>query len=216
MFVGGNATGKTNIIKAIKLLFELLFHDDSEYTNYFNSCLFTDIKKYEMEYVFLISKCEIKYSFEIEILEGKEQISSEKLYINEKPYFIRIKNNVEYYETEEKKIMDATDEVLFLRELYFNTKFKNNKILKKWFEFLQQSVYVNCYEPNIIPNMKNLDLSRKKYLEKNGVFELNNIFNELNLEQKLLYIQLGKNSDESIPEKKFLLFLKKQEVCKCT
>ena len=72
-----------------------------------------------------------------------------------------------------------------LRTIYFNTKFIDYEILKKWFEFLSNSVYLDASLRRIASNDKKLNLD--KYLENNGTDEINNFFKEYEFNQKIEY-----------------------------
>ena len=181
IFVGGNATGKTNIITALRLLLEMLFSDqivDIES----NRCVFSNEYMIELGYDFYIENNYIKYDISYDV---KERILIEKLYLNDEIILDRIGRNAKSEITQTKVYTDLDNEILMLRTIYFNTKFIDYEILKKWFEFLSNSVYLDASLRRIASNDKKLNLD--KYLENNGTDEINNFFKEYEFNQKIEY-----------------------------
>ena len=181
IFVGGNATGKTNIITALRLLLEMLFSDqivDIES----NRCVFSNEYMIELGYDFYIENNYIKYDISYDV---KERILIEKLYLNDEIILDRIGSNAKSEITQTKVYTDLDNEILMLRTIYFNTKFIDYEILKKWFEFLSNSVYLDASLRRIASNDKKLNLD--KYLENNGTDEINNFFKEYKFNQKIEY-----------------------------
>lgn len=181
IFVGGNATGKTNIIIALRLLLEMLFSDqivDIES----NRCVFSNEYMIELGYDFYIENNYIKYDISYDV---KERILIEKLYLNDEIILDRIGSNAKSEITQTKVYTDLDNEILMLRTIYFNTKFNDYEILKKWFEFLSNSVYLDASLRRIASNDKKLNLD--KYLENNGTDEINNFFKEYEFNQKIEY-----------------------------
>ena len=70
--------------------------------------------------------------------------------------------------------------------MYFNTKFEDNEILKKWFAFLKQSVCINAYK-RTISSYNDESLTIRKYLEKYGVEEINSFFKNNNFKYSVEY-----------------------------
>lgn len=75
---------------------------------------------------------------------------------------------------------------LLLRSIYFNTKFMSNDILKKWFKYLLNSVYLDGFL-RIGVNPSNNSLGLKEYLENNGIEDINSFFREYNFNQVIEY-----------------------------
>ena len=79
IFVGGNATGKTNIILSLRVLLDMLFSD--KITNLGSyKCLFSQQVLVELGYEFNIESNIIKYDISYDV---KENILVEKLYLND-------------------------------------------------------------------------------------------------------------------------------------
>ena len=186
IFVGANASGKSTIILGIKLLLDFLFLERNMNSGIF-VCMFGDNPCYSLEYDFLIEKKNIHYSFEV---DTRKNMISEKLYLEDKlmmermglsaKSYIADKNGINYDET------DVGKDSLFLRTLYFNTKFASNPVLKSWMEYLKKSIYINMFERRIL-SYNNMEVSVTRYLDKGGCQSINKFFNEYNFEQNIEY-----------------------------
>ncbi|MCK8828000.1 ATP-binding protein [Natroniella acetigena] len=192
LFLGANASGKSNIILAMKLLLDLLFRERNINSGLFK-CLFSDNMTFSIDYYFLIADDEIKYSISYDV---SKNIFSEKLSINEKLTLDRMGLTAKSYINQTEGVVydenDIDRDTLFLRTLYFNTKFAGNDTLKSWFEFLQNSVYINSFDKKVISYGKN-DLNLLDYLERKGTDEINDFFLKRNFNQSINY----SNEDEN-------------------
>jgi len=182
MFVGANASGKSNVLRAIRLLLDLLFMEREINSGLF-VCLFSETPVFSLDYYFKIDEKEIRYFFEFDV---GETILSEKLYIDNKILLERMGTTAKSYITDKENYSDIDKETLFLRTIYFNTRFAGNDILRKWFDFLQSSVYFNAFERKIISYGKK-ELSLIKYIEKKGTMEINQFFEKLGFNQSIDY-----------------------------
>lgn len=182
IFVGANASGKTSVIKSINKLLRLLFAQEQGNFNE-DFCIFSDETNMILEYNFNISNANIEYYIEY---DRKSKILIEKLLLDKDILINRIGEKGESNITENKIFEDLDNESLLLREIYFNTKFRGYDILKEWFEFLLNSIYIDAYDQHIYsPSKKKLIL--KEYLEENGVEYINKFFQSLNFEQEIEY-----------------------------
>lgn len=186
IFVGANASGKSTIILGIKLLLDFLFSERNLNSGIF-ICMFGERPRYSLSYEFLIDKENIQYSFEV---DPRKSMISEKLYVGNKLMMERMGLSARSYIAEENGVSyDETDvgkDTLFLRTLYFNTKFASNPVLKNWMEYLKKSIYVNMFDKKIISYGK-AEVSVARYLDKSGCQSINNFFNEYNFEQNIEY-----------------------------
>lgn len=187
IFVGANASGKSNIILGIKLLLDLMFQEKNINSKMLR-CFLSKNKNYSIDYFFYINNSHIRYYLEENT--GKT-IITEKLYVDNQIMMERIgtsakayifdKNGIEYDEN------DVDRETLFLRTLFFNTKFAANNTLKLWMQYLINSVYANAFEKSIISYGKeSYDLV--SYLKQNGDCKINEFLNEYNFEQNIEYV----------------------------
>lgn len=186
IFVGANASGKSTIILAVKLLLDFLFSERNINSDIF-ICMFGERSDYSLKYEFLIDKKNINYTFDV---DTQKSMISEKLYVDDKlmlermglsaKSYIAKADGVSYDET------DVSKDTLFLRTLYFNTKFASNSVLKKWMDFLKKSIYINMFDKHIVSYGSN-EVSVANYLEKTGCKSINNFFDEYNFEQNIEY-----------------------------
>ena len=182
MFVGTNASGKSNSILAIRFLLDCLFgKNDFNIYSYF--CLFSKDPSMELSYVFDINGEIIEYRISFQKIN---RIIREYLYLNEKQVYFRDGKYAEVIISTLSRHEDVPNDTLFLRDVYFNTKFRGNDTLQQWFNFLSNSVYLDLYSKRII-SYKNEDLLIKSYLEKVGDSEINDFFNKYNFEQTIEY-----------------------------
>ncbi|QTL98951.1 AAA family ATPase [Iocasia frigidifontis] len=186
MFVGANASGKSNIIIAIKLLLDLLFREKDINSRIFK-CLFSDKEEFTLDYYFNINKKEIRY---LVINNPVKNVLSEKLYIDNNLLLDRMGLTARSSIIDQKENLydenDLDNETLFLRTLYFNTKFAGNETLKCWFEYLQNSIYINAFDRKVISYGKD-DLVLNDYLNTQGTDDINNFFNKHNFNQVIEY-----------------------------
>lgn len=182
VFIGGNATGKTNALLAIRKILELLFADqDIELES--DRCLFSSDKTMLLEYEFLIDGSVIEYIIEYDIYK---EVLIEKLYLDKKEIINRVGKSAEANITEKTTYDDIASTSLILREIYFNTKFRGNETLRMWFNYMLNSVYLNIHLNHMFnPSKKNLKL--REYLENNGTEIVNEFFMKRNFGQKIEY-----------------------------
>lgn len=182
MFVGSNASGKSNSILALKFLLDCLFgKNDLSIYSYF--CLFSKEPSMDLTYVFDINGQEISYSVSFQKINKSIR---EMLYLNGNKVYYRDGKYAEVNISSFSRHEDVPNDTLFLRDVYFNTKFRGNDVLQQWFNFLTNSIYLDLYSKRII-SYKNIDLTIKSYLENEGDKEINYFFNTYNFEQTIEY-----------------------------
>lgn len=197
VFVGANASGKSNLILAIRLLLDFLFKERSIDSGLFR-CLFGDRYSFSIEYSFFIEDCDVDYSFEI---DTKKKFISEKLFCNNKVMLERIGDSAKSYIADAKGIaydrQDVAEDALFLRTLYFNTKFSNNHVLSKWMEYLEKSAYINLFEHEIYSYGKE-KMGVSAYLNREGCDTINNFLKSFAFGQTIEYTHESKGSKYTI------------------
>jgi len=103
-------------------------------------------------------------------------------------------------------------ETLFLRTVYFNTRLARNEILRKWFEFLQCSIYLNAFDRTVLSYGKQ-DFRITKYIDEKGTEEINKFFHDYNFDQSIDYANEVKEEHAVIKylneEEKMLFFNRK-------
>lgn len=187
IFVGANASGKSTIILAVKLLLDLLFSERNINSGMF-LCMFGDSNKYSLSYEFLIESKIIRYSFEVDVTK---KMISESLYIDNELLLQRMGLSAKSYIADSNGVNydeeDVGKDSLFLRTLYFNTKFASNSTLGSWMDYLKKSFYVNMFKGEIVSYGKR-DMTIATYLDNGGCEVINNFFDEYNFEQKVEFV----------------------------
>ena len=182
MFVGANASGKSNGIIAIKFLLDcLLGKSDVNMDAYI--CIFSGNPVMDLKYDFEIDGTDIEYSISYQRID---KIISEELKVDGMSVFSRNGSVAKVSISAETSYTDVPRKTLFLRDVYFNTKFRGNAVLQKWFQFLENSVYIDLYEKTLT-QYKDIDLTLKSYIENEGTDEINRFFEEHNFEQSIEY-----------------------------
>lgn len=207
VFVGANASGKTNIIKGIKYLLQWLFGvSDSERMFSRALCLFGTSKKYKLEYTFEIQGNEIEYKIEINI---QSQEVYEELKINKDVYLRRDNNRaiINYGKDEKKEYnQDIPESGSFLRAVYFNTRFAGNPILSRWMDFLKSSVYCDMYINELL-SARRQEVELDEYLEDKGTNRINDFYKKYNFQQMVEYEEEAYGSHYKVKsEEKLILF----------
>ena len=192
LFVGDNASGKTTALQPIKLMLDLLFKDRDISLVMYN-CLFSTEKITSLQFEFDVDNHEIKYEFSFD----RNVFIEERLTVDDQIVIERVKKNVRLQLEEEKSFHEVDETLLFLKRVYFSTKFAGNKILIQWFDELKKSVYINAYSRRIV-SYNGKSLSVNKYLEENGTDHINKFFEDNNFQFAIQY--------EKVVEKEGLRF----------
>lgn len=183
MFVGGNASGKTNVIEGLYfLLFALFSKRDLNYDRFL--CLFSDSGMFENTYEFRIDGHQIRYQIRY---QKQDSLILEYLYVNQLLVMDRTGATARSKLTENEFFTDIPSDSLFLRDLWFNTKFRGHEVLQHWFGFLNHSMYVNPHHHLIITFKEGKELTIDQYVKKNGVDTLNSFFTECGMGFSLIY-----------------------------
>ena len=188
LFVGDNASGKTTAIQPIILLLQLLFKDvDAEL--YLYRCLFSNDDKTVLKYEFEIDGSDIEYKF----IFTSDEILEEVVRVDENVIIERVKDKVKFISEKQSVYMSVDSSILFLKKMYFSTKFEGNSILRKWFDFLKKSVWINAYTRSIVSfNGENLTFS--KYFDKNGTDEVNEFLKNNRFKYSIQYNYISNKS----------------------
>lgn len=144
IFVGANASGKSTIILGVKLLLDFLFSERNLNSGIF-LCMFGNGPCYSLSYEFLVEKKKINYFFEVDVVK---KIISEKLWIDDALMLERMGLSAKSYIAEPAGVnydeADVSKDTLFLRTLYFNTKFTSNPTLSAWMDYLKNLYISTC------------------------------------------------------------------------
>ena len=208
LFVGENASGKTQVLQAIVQLLDMLI-ENSEQNYLLKKSLYTKGAKYSLKYVFDILGNEIKYEVEFD----GYSIINEKLLLNNEVKIERINNSGNTYFGEKKTVNDINLNLSFIKNEYYNTRFNNNTILNEWFLYLKNSLYVNCLL-GTIKSYNPLKVSEqilKKYAEENNANKLNELLKNIGYNSEVIIDKKTSNEDKSVVFKseKEAVFMKK-------
>ena len=137
-FYGSNASGKTNALNAITILLDLLFKQYAISPDWFTR--FNKERKMSFEYSFKIDGHSLIYSFAFDRQKG---ITDEKLVQDNEVLLDRQIGSAKSFITENTDYDEVDRNTLFLRNIYFNTKFAGRPVLTKWFDYLKKSIFFN-------------------------------------------------------------------------
>lgn len=197
LFVGENASGKTQVLNSIVLLLDLLL-DNAEQNFIIRKSMYTKGTKFSLTYTFDISGNDIKYSVEFD----SNTINSEKLYVNNELKLERLQKSGKTYFQEEKDNTDINPGLSLLKLEYYNTRFNNDQVLNEWFDFLKNSIYLNCllggraiksYNPTKISEQ-----IIEKYAENNAASKLNQFIDKLGYNSEIVFNKQTFNTDKTI------------------
>lgn len=207
MFVGANASGKSNSILAIKFLLDcLLGKNEVAWDSYI--CMFSEDPEMYLKYTFDIEGAEIVYTIKYQRVDKK---INEDLYLDGETIFTRDGSVAKVKITETVNHTDVPKNTLFLRDIYFNTKFRGQEKLQKWFAFLSNSVYLDLYTKTLI-QYGNIDLSLKTYLDDKGANKINSFFEEYNFEQTIEYDKKSKGNIIAVEATEKMIFFKRKGI----
>lgn len=184
IFVGANGSGKSTIIRGIKLLLDLLFSEKIPDVGSF-LCVFGECRQYSVEYEFIIENEVIRYSFEV---DTEKELISEKLYLDDKMLLDRMGISAKSYIADPNGAdyrSEVSKDTLFLRTLYFNTKFASDSVLSAWIDFLKGSAYINMHERQIVHYGKT-DVSVARYFDNGFRETVNRFFDNHGFEQSIV------------------------------
>ena len=209
MFVGENASGKTQVLNAIAFLLNLLL-ENSELNFIEKKSLYTKGTKYTLKYSFDVQANEIEY----EITFESNQIKSEKLFVNKELKLNRLGNKGQTNFGIQKENDDINLNLSLLKLEYYNTKFNNDSILNQWFDFLKNSIYINCllgFVKSFNPLMSSEQLI-EKYAETKDAKKLNKLISNIGYNSEIVFNKKVTNQDNTImiSSEKEMISLKKK------
>ena len=207
MFVGANASGKSNSIIALKFLLDCLFgKNEINMDSYI--CLFSNDPTMTLKYTFEVEGTEVIYEIDYQSIDKK---INEDLWVENENVFSR-DGSVAHVSISETSIhTDVPKNTLFLRDIYFNTKFRGNEILQKWFKYLSNSVYLDLYSKSAI-QYRDVDLSLKSYIKEKGTDRINSFFEEYNFEQKIEYDKKATGNIITVETPEKMIFFKRKGI----
>lgn len=165
LFAGANAAGKSNALRGISFLINLINGEGARFNDY--RCIFTSNPIVTAEYEFRFNVKTLFYKIECNVKNGS---ISEEVLIDSISVLKRNGNVGELRIGESITIDDKLDaNTLFLRTASFNTgRFPQEPTLRALMEYLQNSYVIDGYHKNA-PFGDTIS----KYAEKNGVENIN-------------------------------------------
>lgn len=209
LFVGENASGKTQVLDSIVLLLNLLL-ENSEQNFIVKKSMYTKGTKFSLSYLFDVNGNEIKYNVTFE----SNSISLEKLFVNGEMKLDRLGNSGWTNFGEEKDNKDINPSLSLLKLEYYNTKFNNNSVLNEWFDFLKNSLYVNCLL-NVVKSYNPAKVSEQlitKYAETKDATKINDLISKIGYNCEVVFNKQTSNQDKTmvINSDKEMISLKKK------
>lgn len=198
LFVGDNASGKTTAILPVKLLLDLLFKNEEVYLSHYQ-CVFSEDPTTSLKFEFWIDEHTIIYQFSF----SGNSFLDEQLMVDGQLIIKRIKKDGKLILENETLLYDVDETLLFLRQVYFNTKFSGNKVLETWFDYLKKSIYINSYF-RTISTYDGENLLINKYIESHSLEKINQFFEYNHFDYRIQYTQV-------LEKKKIHFELEKEE-----
>lgn len=176
LIIGPNATGKSTLILAIKLLLDMLFRDNYQIT-FRDSCFFSNKENIHMEYWFKFNNAKIKYMFET---DRSGTIVLEQLNMNGSLYVDRHLRSGKIFIDGHFEDYDGkfTDKVLLLKKCYFSDVFAQDETIIEFMEYLRNSIYANAYDRTAESYNNITHLIHE--LDESSLHEVNNALKNIN------------------------------------
>lgn len=184
LFLGPNAAGKSNALKGISFIVEMIKGEGTEFQRY--RCFFADNPITTAEYEFAFDEKKVAYVIEYNIQTNS---ISENLKIDDITVLNRKGNIGELRIGQTVTIDERVDgETLFLRTASFNTgRFPQEPTLRKLMEFLQNSYIVDGYNRGALYGKSII-----RYAEEFGVEKINKYLEEFGYD---FVIEYGSESE---------------------
>ena len=179
LFIGPNASGKSNALKGIAFLINMIKGEGESFEQY--RCRFSKQPFTVLEYEFDFSGKKVVYKIECNV---RTKNISEELTIDDKLVLKRDGNKGELRINDSVSADDNLDsETLFLRTASFNTgRFPQEPVLRELMNYLQNSYYIDGYNRGA-----SWGRNITKYAEEHGVKKLNEYLQEFNYDFFLEY-----------------------------
>lgn len=204
LFVGPNASGKSNALKGIAFLINMIKGDGESFEQC--RCRFSKQPFVILEYEFIFSSKKVVYKIERNV---KTRNISEEITIDDILVLKRDGNKGELRIGDSLSTDDNLDnETLFLRTASFNTgRFPQEPILRELMNFLQNSYYIDGYNRGA-----SWGRSITKYAEEHGVKKINKYLQDFNYDFFLEYgsESTGEGATISVGSNEKIVFFKRK------
>ncbi len=204
LFLGPNAAGKSNALKGISLIINMIKGEGTFISNY--CCHFSQNPITTVEYHFELGNKKVIFKIDY---NAQTKLISEALSIDDVIFLKRDGNKGELRIGENVTIDDQLDSnTLFLRTASFNTgRFPQEPTLRKLMDFLNNSFFIGGYNLGA-----SFGRTINRYAEENGVEKLNTYLEKFNYD---FFIEYGSESKGegltiSVGENKKVVFMKRK------
>lgn len=183
LMIGANASGKSNALRGLKFLIDLIKGDGVQLSAY--RCYFAKTYATSAEYEFVFGERKVYYAISYDL---KIKALVEKLAIDEKEVLTRKGNCGKLNIGGVQRVKEELDkDTLFLRSASFDTgKFPQEPVLRELMDYLNNSYYIDGYNQSAY-----LGKCVMKYAEEQGVDKLNFYLKEFNYD---FFVEYGEES----------------------
>lgn len=183
LFIGPNAAGKSNVLKGIAFLINMIKGDGESFELY--RCRFSRLPFVILEYEFNFSNQKVVYKIEYSV---KTKNMSEEISIDDRLILKREGSKGELTIGDTVAADDQLDnDTLFLRTASFNTgRFPQEPVLRKLMDYLNNSYYIDGYNRGA-----SWGKCITKYVDEYGVEKINKYLQEFNYD---FFIEYGSES----------------------
>lgn len=200
LFIGPNASGKTNCLTGIAFLLRLFKDEKINYTQY--ACLWGRKSYFETTYIFDVSGNEVEYTIRYNI---NNKALEEKLTINGSEILVRMASSGKINVGTQDILNDNLDiGTIYLRTAAFATgNFPDNPILRQLVEFITNSLYLPGEAASRFA-ARDIEI----YAESNGFDKVNHYLKKFNYDFTLEYTHesVGEGVKFRSPDKKIVVF----------
>ena len=182
LVIGANASGKSNVLRGLKFIINLIKGDGVPVSAY--RCYFAKTPVTSAEYEFIFSGKKVSYTISFDV---NSKNLSERLLIDEKEVLIR-EGHTGKLNIGDGFVIDKVDnDTIYLRTASFNTgRFPQEPILRELMDYLFNSYYIDDYNQSAL-----LGKSINKYAEENGVEKLKSYLKEFKYD---FFVEYGEES----------------------
>lgn len=205
LFIGPNASGKTNVLKGLSLIVQLVKGGDIPIFRY--KCNFSDNPVITVEYEFVFDNRLVNYVIEFNV---DTKTIHENLKINEQTVLLRNGNTGELRLGKNVTTDDQLDgNTIFLRTASFNTgRFPQEPTLRKLMDYLNNSYIIDGY--NMDANMAH---TITKFATDNGITKINQFLDSFGYD---FFVEYGSESEGaglkiSVGSGEKVVFLKRKD-----
>ena len=171
-------------------------------------CIFSGNPEMTLKYVFEIDSSEITYIMKY---YRQRSVISEELFVDDRNVLNREGSNAVVSINDVVTYSDIPQDGLFIRDIYFNTRFRGNEKLIKWFQFLSNSICIDLYMGDVTI-YKPMNISLIAYMNEHGTEKINSFLNEYNFQQTIEFDKKSRGNRISIEADEKIIFFKRRGI----